>query len=179
MTDLDRLLQLHNPYEIRLKINDEEYNTLKSQIEDSLKEHHKFLEQNIDNGEFCGTVLEILHQNNKTLQEKYDNLLETDFHIISNLKQELKSLKEKSQSDAEIVEKIKSPEFLERLSEIEHNQWTEWAYSLISAKEPISQDRLDRWHDYMIDYEKLPDEIKEQDRKYARLIIKELLNKGE
>ena len=110
----------------------------------------------------------LLNMPENSLQKTADDLLKR----VSEKNNQINTLKEK-------LDRINTPEFLEKLSSIEHNQWTEWAYSLISAKESISKDRLDRWDNYMIDYEKLPEEIKEQDRKYSRLIIKEILKELE
>lgn len=60
---------------------------------------------------------------------------------------------------------------LEELSELEHIQWEEWSKD-ISKKENISKDRKDRWKEYWIDYDQLDDEVKEEDRKWARKVIK-------
>lgn len=61
-------------------------------------------------------------------------------------------------------------ELLEKLSELEHEQWIDWSKS-ISQTETISQDRLDRWSKSWCSYSELSEEEKEQDRIYARKIL--------
>jgi len=60
---------------------------------------------------------------------------------------------------------------LEELASLEHEQWMEWAKSLM-AKEKLSDDRVERWNKLFISYEELDEESKEQDRVYARKILK-------
>ena len=76
------------------------------------------------------------------------------------------------------LDEIKSPEFLEELASIEHEQWIEWATSLMSS-EKLSSDRMIRWAILMVKYDSLTDGEKEQDRKYARLILKAIDKHGE
>ena len=52
---------------------------------------------------------------------------------------------------------------VQSISDIKHTQWMSWAKT-ISEQEPISKERLEK---YFIDYDKLPEEIKEYDRKWA------------
>lgn len=61
-------------------------------------------------------------------------------------------------------------ELLEILSDIEHKQWIEWASSIMNS-ENISQLRKERWIKMMVPYSELSEEIKEHDRKYARIIL--------
>lgn len=63
---------------------------------------------------------------------------------------------------------------LEALAELEHKQWVEWSKN-IAKKEKLSPERLERWKELWIPYEDLSEEMKEQDRKWARLVI-EVLN---
>ena len=62
---------------------------------------------------------------------------------------------------------------LEKLADIEHQQWMKWAKTLME-KETISKDRVERWNKLMVPYSELSDEMKEFDREYARLVIKVL-----
>ena len=59
---------------------------------------------------------------------------------------------------------------LEKLAELEHNQWIEWSKE-IAKTEKISQDRLARWIPLWKPYKNLHPEIQEQDRKYARKVL--------
>lgn len=59
-------------------------------------------------------------------------------------------------------------EILEKLSEIEHEQWMEWSKSVASE---VSEQRKKRWEKYWIPYKDLTDEVKEQDRKYAKKVL--------
>jgi hypothetical protein len=67
------------------------------------------------------------------------------------------------------VNEIKESAMIEEYAELEHKQWMSWAKT-ISKTEKISSDRLARWKKLMIPYSKLPEEVKEQDREYARHI---------
>ena len=66
------------------------------------------------------------------------------------------------------MSKIKESELLEKLAEIEHEQWIEWSKSV--SKE-VSPERLERWKKYWIPYDQLEEPVKEQDRVYARKVI--------
>jgi len=59
---------------------------------------------------------------------------------------------------------------LEKLAELEHNQWIEWSKE-IAKTEKISPNRLARWIPLWKPYINLDQEIQEQDRKYARKIL--------
>lgn len=59
---------------------------------------------------------------------------------------------------------------LEQLASLEHDQWIEWAKSLMK-NEKISDERKERWEKLFIPYLNLSEESKEQDRVYARKII--------
>ncbi len=61
-----------------------------------------------------------------------------------------------------------SNKLLEELSAIEHDQWIEWSKSVASE---VSEERKERWKKYWVPYEELPDDVKEQDRVYARKIL--------
>ncbi len=56
---------------------------------------------------------------------------------------------------------------IEQLAELEHLQWMEWSKQ-ISDTEKISPMRIARWQKLWIPYSELPEEMKEQGRKWAR-----------
>lgn len=62
-------------------------------------------------------------------------------------------------------------ELREKLAELEHQQWEEWARSLIKSGEKLSPERLDRWANLFIPYSKLTEKQKDQDRKWADKIL--------
>lgn len=64
--------------------------------------------------------------------------------------------------------KISNKELLEELSRIEHDQWIEWSKSVSSE---VSNERKKRWQKYWVPYEDLSDDVKEQDRVYARKVL--------
>lgn len=61
-------------------------------------------------------------------------------------------------------------ELLEKLSDLEHQQWANWAQSILKS-ETISEERKARWSVMFVDYKDLPEEIKEYDREYARKVM--------
>ena len=85
---------------------------------------------------------------------------------------------------------MKQNELLEKLSDLEHQQWEAWSKSIaellqeahdslpdgqnnrasLRMKKKIS-DKLKNWESYWVPYEELTDEIKEYDRVYARKIL--------
>jgi hypothetical protein len=86
----------------------------------------------------------------------------------------------KGEAKLETLESVKKMilEFIknktEQLSEIEHNQWVEWSKE-IAIKGNISNDRLKRWKLLWIPYENLSEDIKEQDRVYAKKLTSNIL----
>jgi hypothetical protein len=64
-------------------------------------------------------------------------------------------------------------ELLEKLAALEHLQWCCWSRT-IANEENISKDRLERWRALWVPYEELPEEYKEEDRDYARIILETL-----
>lgn len=59
---------------------------------------------------------------------------------------------------------------LEELAALEHRQWVEWSKSLAETEE-LSDERLDRWEDYWVDYDELDEDAKCSDRKWAKKVI--------
>jgi hypothetical protein len=64
---------------------------------------------------------------------------------------------------------------LERLAELEHEQWVAWAKAVAAE---VSPERRARWEAYFVPYALLPEEVKEQDREWARKVL-EVLGPGE
>lgn len=56
-------------------------------------------------------------------------------------------------------------ELIERLSQVEHEQWTAWSKSVASD---VGPERLNAWQSLWVPYEELSDEQKELDRHWAR-----------
>lgn len=65
-------------------------------------------------------------------------------------------------------------DLIEKLAEIEHEQWVTWASNL-AKQENLSPERLRRWGQFLIPYSNLPEEVKEHDRKWARKVSHQLL----
>jgi len=60
-------------------------------------------------------------------------------------------------------------DLLEMLAEIEHEQWMQWSKSVAPE---VSKERQERWKKLWIPYADLSEEMKEEDRKYARKVLK-------
>ena len=60
---------------------------------------------------------------------------------------------------------------LERLAELEHDQWMAWSQSVATE---VSPNRRRRWQEFWVPYQDLPDEVKEQDRVWARKVLETL-----
>lgn len=71
-----------------------------------------------------------------------------------------------------------STQLLERLAELEHQQWWKWAENLMNTETHISNERLARWKASMVPYSQLTEENKEHDRIWARKVM-EILNNFE
>jgi len=65
---------------------------------------------------------------------------------------------------------------LERLSSLEHDQWMNWAKTILKT-ENISKERAERWEECFVPYSNLTEEMKEYDREYARKVIDLLMGK--
>jgi len=64
---------------------------------------------------------------------------------------------------------------IEKLAELEHEQWENWSKSIASL-EKLTPERLQRWEELWINYKNLPEDQKEHDRFYARKILQLLSN---
>jgi len=60
---------------------------------------------------------------------------------------------------------------LEKISKLEHDQWVKWAKDLMK-NEKLSPERVKRWKKLFIAYDKLKEKDKEDDRIWARKVIK-------
>lgn len=59
-------------------------------------------------------------------------------------------------------------DLLETLAKQEHDQWMEWAKTLMEKEPGLSPERVARWKAYMVPYNELTDDVKEFDRIWAR-----------
>ena len=60
---------------------------------------------------------------------------------------------------------------LERVAELEHEQWMAWSKSVAPE---VSAERRARWEKYWVPYDQLPEDIKELDRDWARKVLREV-----
>lgn len=62
-----------------------------------------------------------------------------------------------------------SAEAVERLAEVEHEQWVSWASSILRGERGISNERRARWARLLVTpYAELSETEKERDRVWAR-----------
>ena len=59
-------------------------------------------------------------------------------------------------------------DLLERLAELEHEQWVAWSKAVADE---VSAERRQRWEACWVPYAELPDDVKEQDRVWARKVL--------
>lgn len=57
---------------------------------------------------------------------------------------------------------------LERLAELEHEQWMTWARTILETEPDLSAGRRERWGPMLVPYADLPEDVKEFDREWAR-----------
>ena len=76
----------------------------------------------------------------------------------------------------EIV-KEENHELREKLAALEHEQWVQWAKSILES-EDISKERADRWKKFFVPYDKLPEDAKDDDREWADNVLA-IVEKGE
>ena len=60
------------------------------------------------------------------------------------------------------------PELLERLAELEHEQWVAWSRAVAAE---VSAERRRRWQECWVPYAELPEEVKDLDREWARKVL--------
>ncbi len=61
-------------------------------------------------------------------------------------------------------------DLIEIIAEIEHEQWMSWAESLMT-EEKLSEERRERWEQFLVPYDELPEDVKEHDRVWARKVL--------
>ncbi|AYK07748.1 hypothetical protein [Brevibacillus laterosporus] len=64
-------------------------------------------------------------------------------------------------------------EIIEKLADLEHEQWVKWSKSVAPE---VSLERRERWQAYWIPYSDLSEEVKEQDRIWARKVLEVIEN---
>ena len=57
---------------------------------------------------------------------------------------------------------------LERLAELEHEQWVAWSRAVAPE---VDAERRRRWEECWIPYPQLPEDVKELDRVWARKVL--------
>ena len=62
-------------------------------------------------------------------------------------------------------------ELLEKLAELEHIKWMEWARNILS-EETVSTPRVQRWARLFVPYSELSEGEKEKDRVLARRVLR-------
>lgn len=92
-------------------------------------------------------------------------------YSIPKLEKENQQLKEK-------IARLKSKDFLEKLTELEHDQWIAWSKHL-STKEKLSQKTVERWEKLWCEYNALPESEKDHDRVWSKLIQMKILKEIE
>lgn len=60
---------------------------------------------------------------------------------------------------------------LEKLAALEHAQWIKWAKNIMKT-EDLSPERVKRWKKLFVAYDKLKEKDKDDDRIWARKVIK-------
>ena len=61
-------------------------------------------------------------------------------------------------------------ELIEKLAELEHEQWMVWSQD-IASKELLSNERRERWRKLWIPFQELSEEMKDRDRKWAKKVL--------
>ena len=66
---------------------------------------------------------------------------------------------------------------IEKLAELEHTKWMEWARHILS-EETITTQRVQRWVRNFVPYDELSEGEKEKDRVLARRVLRSLKEEG-
>lgn len=61
-------------------------------------------------------------------------------------------------------------ELLEGLADLEHQQWWTWSQA-VACKNNLRIETIERWKKLWVPYLNLPEEMKEEDRKWARKVL--------
>ena len=70
--------------------------------------------------------------------------------------------------DKKLEQLFESPELLERLAALEHEQWVLWSRAVA---EEVREERRARWEQLWRPYDELPEHMKEEDRRFARKVL--------
>jgi len=76
--------------------------------------------------------------------------------------------RELAAATAELHEWASRADIMERLARLEHDQWMHWAQAVMPE---VSEERRRRWQRYMVPYDELPEEIREEYRRWARRVL--------
>lgn len=60
---------------------------------------------------------------------------------------------------------------IEEISSIIHDLWMGWAKILLESEPWITKERKERWESCFVPYEQLSEEMKDLDRKFAKIIL--------
>jgi hypothetical protein len=112
-------------------------------------------------------IWEIVYWNDASLA-KARNVLVYWLQRVRKLEAENARLKAVAEAVQELREK--QDVLLERLAELEHEQWVAWARTLMET-EQLSKQRKQRWQQYMVPYAELSEDVKEHDRVWARKAV--------
>lgn len=63
---------------------------------------------------------------------------------------------------------------IDKLAELEHRQWMQWAAKIMLEEPGLSPERRKRWEGFMVPYESLPEDWKEYDREWAKMMLAEI-----
>jgi hypothetical protein len=70
---------------------------------------------------------------------------------------------------------MKLEELVERVAELEHEQWLSWARQVVDE---VGEERRGRGQTFFVPYAELPEEVKEDDRTWARKVLSALRKCG-
>ena len=71
---------------------------------------------------------------------------------------------------------IEADLFIEELAQEFHDRWVDWAERIIDT-EVLSEERMERWHEYLCDYDLLDEKAKDIDRDLARVFFLTMISK--
>ena len=66
---------------------------------------------------------------------------------------------------------LNDEKLLEKIANLEHEQWIFWAKSLIKTEKRLNEDRVFRWESLFVPYSELTESMKESDRVWARKVL--------
>lgn len=108
--------------------------------------------------------------------EDGDNILEWDKTNIANFCFTEGYQQGRTEATQDFLKMIDDKELLEKLAELEHNQWAVW--TLYFLNHLTCKDLIEKWKFQMVTkYSDLSEKDKEKDRVWARKIIEELKQK--